>query len=423
MGARARVVILGGGFGGLRAARKLAAADVEIVLIDRNNHHLFQPLLYQVATAGLAPSSIAQPIRSILSTQRNARVMLGEAHRLDRRRREVELRDGEIVPYDFLVIAVGARTNYYGNEEAWGPHALGLKSLRDALGIRERILLAFEAAERCDDPDERARHTTFVVVGGGATGVEMAGAISELGRHVLAGDFRRIRPEGVRVVLAEMADRVLLPFDEDLSASAQRQLRQLGVELRLGSRVVAVHADRVEFADGSVPASVIVWASGVKPESFAVASGLPLDRTGRILVDARCAAVGHPEIFAIGDIACQLPEGSDEPLPGLAAVAVQQGTFVAGEIARALAGRSRRVFKYRDRGIMATIGRSRAVAQGSIKLEGLVAWLAWSLVHLVLLMGFRNRSIVLFNWIWSYLTFERGARLITRGERLPPAGG
>ena len=417
-----RVVILGGGFGGLQAARQLNGADVEVTLIDRENHHLFQPLLYQVATASLAPGSIAMPIRGVLSGQKNLRVILGEASELDRERQTVVLKDGESIPYDSLVISVGCRTNYFGHEEDWAPHAPGLKSVRDAIDIRERILLAFEAAERSDDPKVRARLTTFVVIGGGPTGVEMAGAISELGRQVLADDYRRVSPEDIRVVLVEMADRVLTPFDEDLSFSAARQLQALGVELALGARVTNVDENGVDL-DGHalerIDASVVVWGSGVAPETFAAASGLTLDRRGRIRVDLHCAALGSPNIFAIGDVAAFVPEGESEALPGLGAVAMQQGKHVAAQIKRDLKRQPRKTFEYSDRGIMATIGRSRAVVQASIKLEGFFAWVAWCFVHVVLLMGFRNRAIVLFNWTWSYLTFKRGARLIS-GRRPTP---
>lgn len=419
-----RVVILGGGFGGLQTARQLAGADVEVTLIDRENHHLFQPLLYQVATASLAPGSIAMPIRSILSGQKNTRVILGEASGLDRGKQEVLLADGERISYNSLVVSVGCRTNYFGHEDDWAPHAPGLKSVRDAIDIRERILLAFEAAERSDDAKERERLTTFVVIGGGATGVEMAGAISELGRQVLADDYQRVSPDDIRVVLVEMAEHVLTPFDEDLSYSAERQLQGLGVELALKTRVTNVDARGVDVSgpkSDRIDASLVVWASGVAPESFAEASGLTLDRRGRIRVDAHCAALGNANIFAIGDVATFIPEGAEEPLPGLGAVAMQQGKHVAAQIRRDLKRQPRKTFEYADRGMMATIGRSRAVVQASIKLDGFLAWLAWCFVHVILLMGFRNRAIVLFNWTWSYLTFKRGARLIS-GRRLPKTG-
>ena len=418
-----RVVILGGGFGGLQSARELHGANVEITLVDRENHHLFQPLLYQVATASLAPGSIAMPIRSVLSDQKNVRVILGEARDLDRDRQVVVLSDGEELPYDTLVVSVGCRTNYFGHEDEWAPHAPGLKSVRDAIEIRERILFSFEAAERSKDAKERARLTTFVVIGGGPTGVEMAGAISELGRQVLAHDYRRISPEDIRVVLVEMADRVLTPFDEDLSFSAARQLRALGVELALGARVTNVDSHGVDLQGeglSRIDAAVVVWATGVSPESFAEASGLTLDSRGRIRVDSHCAALGTPNIFAIGDVAAFIPEGESEALPGLGAVAMQQGKHVAAQIKRDLKRQSRQTFEYSDRGIMATIGRSRAVVQASIKLEGFIAWIAWCFVHVFLLIGFRNRAIVLFNWTWSYLTFKRGARLISGRFRTPP---
>lgn len=415
---RAHVVIVGGGFGGLNAAKSLAGSPVDVTIVDRENHHLFQPLLYQVATAGLAPGSIAVPIRGVVADQENAHVILAEADRVDHEKRTLWFRDGGSIDFDYLIIACGAKTNYFGND-AWADHAHGLKDLRDAIRIRERVLLAFEAAERETDPTERRKLLTFVVIGGGPTGVEMAGAISELGRQVLAGDFRRIKPDDIRVVLVEMSDRLLTAFKPVLSHSAKRQLTELGVEVRTETRVTDVGAQSVKLGDETIAASLVVWGAGVKPVSFAQRLDVSLDRSGRIVVDQSCAVLGHPNIFAIGDVACFVPQGEDEALPGLAPVAIQQGQHVAKQIRRELKRKPRQRFVYRDKGIMATIGRSRAVVQGAVDLEGFLAWMAWGLIHVLYLIGFRNRFIVMFNWFWSYLTFKRGARLITARHEDP----
>lgn len=413
-----RVVVVGGGFGGLLTAQGLARVDVEVTLVDRENHHLFQPLLYQVATAGLAPGSIAVPIRSALGRQKNARVLLGEVVGADLERRAVVLEDGTRIDYDYLVVAAGAKTNYFGNDQ-WAEHAHGLKDLRDAIRVRERVLLAFEAAEREQDADARRHLLSFVVIGGGPTGVEMAGAISELGRQVLASDFRRVRPEDVNVTLVEMGDRVLSPLDPKLSRRAQEQLEGLGVALRLGARVTDVNAEGVAIGDDIIEAATVVWASGVRPVSLAAKLGVELTQGGRIAVDQCCAVPDHREVFAIGDIAAFVPEGEERALPGLAPVAMQQGRHIARLIEDELAARRRRPFLFVDKGTMATIGRSRAVVDaGWMKLSGFVAWLAWGLIHVLYLISYRNRFIVMFNWAWSYLTFKRGARLIVGRHRL-----
>ena len=418
--AEKHVVIVGAGFGGLKAAQELAGSPVRVTVVDRQNHHLFQPLLYQVATAGLAPGSIAVPIRGVLSKQDNARVVLGEVVGVDTDRREVALRDGTHLEYDWLILACGAKTSWFGNDQ-WAEHAWGLKNLRDALSIRERVLLAFEAAEREPDAATRRKLLTFVVIGAGPTGVEMAGAISELGRQVLVGDYRNIHPEDIRVLLVEMADRVLTPFEEELSHSAQRQLEDLDVEVRLSTRVEDVDADGVRLSpvdaeDGAeerVDASVVVWAAGVRAVSLPEEIGFTVDWGGRVLVDETCGVLGHPDVFAIGDVACFVPEGEEDPLPGVAPVAIQQGEHVAKQIGREVRRLPRQRFEYFDKGMMATVGRSRAVVQGPFQLTGFLAWLAWCFVHVLYLVGFRNRFIVIFNWFWSYVTFKRGARLIT----------
>ncbi|MCB9636698.1 MAG: NAD(P)/FAD-dependent oxidoreductase [Sandaracinus sp.] len=419
------VLIVGGGFGGLRAAQSFRGQDVNVTLVDRENHHLFQPLLYQVATASLAPGSIAVPIRGVLGREENVSVVLGEVVGADLERKRAKLRDGSELTYDWMIVACGARTSYFGND-GWAAHAHGLKDLRDAIRIRERVLLAFEEAEHSRDDAVRRRLLTFVVVGGGPTGVEMAGAISELGRQVLVGDYKRIAPNDVRVVLVERADRVLTPFDRDLSESAADQLRELGVELRFETAVTAVRDGAIELAGPNGPeaiaAEVVVWGAGVEPVPLAKALGLTLDRRGRILVDGSCAALGHSDVFAIGDVAAFVPEGEKDALPGVAPVAIQQGEFVAEQIRRDQKRLPRKTFRYRDKGLMATIGRSRAVVQGGVKMSGLMAWLAWCFIHVLYLVGFRNRFIVMFNWFWSYVTFKRGARLITaRYDRAPEA--
>jgi len=416
---RPHVVIVGGGFGGLTAARALARAPVRITLVDRQNHHLFQPLLYQVAMAGVSPADIAVPIRSIVHGQENVQVLLGEVERVSLGERTARLSDGADLGYDFLVIAAGARTNYFGNEDRFLPHSLGLKSIEDALEIRRRVLLAFEAAERELDADARRRLLTFAVIGGGPTGVEVAGALAELSRFVLADDFRVIQPSEARIVVIEMMGRLLAGgFDEKLAVAAQKQLASLGVEVRLGSRVVGIDERGVHLENDVIEAATVLWTAGVRGRGIAKALGCELDRNGRIVVGPDCAIPEHPEVFAIGDIARFVPSGASDPLPGVAPVAMQQGRYVARRISARVrdkpdVGR----FSYFDKGIMATVGRSRAVVQtGGLRLSGFIAWLAWIFIHIYYLIGFRNRAVVLFSWFWSYVTYKRGARLIT-GDR------
>lgn len=421
----ARVVVVGGGFGGLTCARALARARVELTLVDRQNHHLFQPLLYQVAMAGLAPSEIAAPIRSILRKQRNALVLLDEVVGVDLAARRLQLLEGAPLSYDYLVLAPGARTHYFGHE-SWAHYAPGLKSLDDAVEIRRRVLLAFEAAERETDPEKRSQLLNFVVIGGGPTGVELAGAIAELGRYALSRDFRRVRPSETRVLLIEGGPRVLPTFDPELSERTVLQLSELGVHVRTGAIVERIGPEGLALRSGeALAASTILWAAGVSSSPLLAALGVELDRGGRVKVEPDCSIEGHPEVFVIGDAAYLLGEDG-KPLPGVSPTAMQMGRYVAGLIAREVkdgAGVSQRPpFRYRDKGSMATIGRSRAIAElGALKLSGLLAWLAWLLVHIWYLIGFRNRLLVFFDWAWSYFTYRRGARLITGGRLEPGA--
>ncbi|MEM8922464.1 MAG: NAD(P)/FAD-dependent oxidoreductase [Actinomycetota bacterium] len=412
-----RIVIVGAGFGGLKAAKSLADVDAEITVIDRRNHHVFQPLLYQVATAGLNPSDIAQPIRSILRSQDNVRVMLGEVAAVGHD--VVTLADGTELPFDHLILAAGARHAYFGND-AWEARAPGLKSIEDALEIRRRVLGAFERAERGDDPDRRTADLTFVVVGAGPTGVEMAGAIAEIATRTLAKDFRRIDPTTARVILVEGLDRVLASFDPTLSAKAERHLHDLGVTVATGSRVTEVDAEGVTISgpDGErrVDASTVVWAAGVAASPLGADLGAELDRSGRVVVDGSLAVPDRPNVFVIGDMAAAISDG--EPVPGVAPAATQGAELVADVIKADLAGRPRPAFRYRDKGSLATIGRSAAVAEfGRLRFAGFPAWVLWWAVHIALLIGFRSRLLVLFGWGWSWLTFRRGARLITRAWR------
>jgi NADH dehydrogenase len=415
--ARPRIVIVGAGFGGLAAATTLKDAPAEVVVIDRSNHHLFQPLLYQVATAGLAPTQIATPIRSILAGQANARVLLGEVTGVDTARKSVRLGDRE-EPYDYLVLATGASHGYFGHGD-WARSAPGLKTLDDALGLRSRILLAFERAELEEDPVERARLLTFLVIGGGPTGVELAGAVAELARRALARDFRAIQGRMAKVVLIEAGPRLLPAFPEALSTYARRALAALGVDVRLGQAVSRCHDCGLEIGAERVPARTILWAAGVMASPAADWLGVASDRAGRVRVEPDLSAPGAPEVFVIGDAAHLEIRG--RPLPGVAPVAKQQGVHVARAIAARIAGRSApRPFRYRDAGALATIGRKSAVvAMGPLRLTGAPAWLLWSAAHIWFLIGFRNRIAVTLDWLWAYLTFERGARLII-GSAGPP---
>src|SRR5262245_10256586 len=407
---RRRVVIVGAGFGGLSAAKRFANSPFDVTVVDRHNYHLFQPLLYQVATAGLSPADIASPIRGILRHQRNAEVLLAKVSGLDLSNKEV-IAEGRRIPFDYLIIATGAEHAYFGHN--WASYAPGLKTIDDATYLRRRILLAFERAESVKDAAERRRLLNFVVVGGGPTGVEIAGAIAELARRALASDFRSIDPRCARIILIEAAPRLLTPFDPTLSAAARRSLEQLGVEVRLSAGVTDCDCSGVSIGDERIETRTIVWAAGVKASPAAEWLAADSDRAGRVLVRADLSVPGQPDIFVIGDAAAA--SGADgKPLPGVAPVAKQQGQYVADLLIARTQGRTLRSFRYRDFGSMATIGRKRAVAQfAAVKLSGVTAWLLWSLAHIYFLIGFRNRLTVALNWAWSYATFQRGTRLIT----------
>jgi len=405
------VVIVGGGFGGLYAARALAHRPVRVTLLDRRNHHLFQPLLYQVATAVLNASDIAVPLRSVLRRATNITVLLAEVEKVELANRRLVLDRGEI-GYDALVLAAGASHSYFGHDE-WEMLAPGLKTLEDALEIRRRVLLAYEAAEREQDGAERQALLTFVVVGGGPTGVELAGALGEISRQTIARDFRLIDPTKSRIVLLEGGSLILPTFPESLSRSAADALRRIGVEVRVRAIVTRVTPDAVWLGGEQIRTRTVLWAAGVAATPLARTLGVPLDRSGRVLVEPDLSIPVHPEAFVVGDM-CAFLHQTGAPLPGVAPVAIQQGRAVADNVLRRLRDAPTRPFRYRDRGSMATIGRAAAVAVvGRLKLAGLVAWLAWLFVHIMFLIGFRNRFLVLFEWAWAYVTWHRGARLIT----------
>ncbi len=410
------VVILGGGFGGLYAARALRRAPVRVTVVDKRNHHVFQPLLYQVATAALNPSDIAAPIRRILRRQRNTSIVLAEASAVETDARRVVLLDGA-VGYDFLIVATGVTHSYFGHDE-WSRYAPGLKTIEDALEMRRRILLAFEAAERETDRERQRAWLTLVVVGGGPTGVELAGALAEIARHVLAHEFQRFDPRTARVLLVEAGPRILPTFSPELSRKAEETLKRLGVDVMTGSPVTGVDPERVLIGDGRIASRTVLWAAGVAAGPLARSLGAPLDRAGRVLVEADLTLPGKPEVFVIGDLASLEQDG--RPLPGVAPVAIQEGRHAASSIVRTLRGRARTPFRYRDRGTLATIGRAAAVAERrNVRVWGLPAWLLWLVVHIFWLIGFRNRFLVVAEWAWAYLRYERGARLITGDSRIP----
>ncbi|MCA1657797.1 MAG: NAD(P)/FAD-dependent oxidoreductase [Verrucomicrobiaceae bacterium] len=415
------VVIVGAGFGGLEAAKKLACKDVRVTVVDRTNYHLFQPLLYQVATAALSPADIAAPVRAILSRCRNIEVVLAEVNAVDVAARKVKTTESEI-GYDFLILATGSRHSYFGHDE-WEKLAPGLKSLEDAVEIRRRILMAFEYAEKITDPAARSAAMTFVIIGGGPTGVEMAGAIAEIARYTLAKDFRHINPSDARIVLVEGDKRVLSGFPEDLSASAYRQLVDLGVEVHTGVHATDLTEEGLKIGDQFIPCRVKIWAAGNTASFVGKSLGVPLDRAGRVIVNEDLTIPGHPEVQVIGDLA-NFSHRTGKPLPGVSPVAMQQGRHAARNVLAIIDGRKPQRFWYWDKGSMATIGRNKAVADlNFIRFSGLPAWLAWLFLHIAYLVGFRNRVAVLFQWAWAYVTFNKGARLITRtfqAEQRPP---
>jgi NADH dehydrogenase len=420
-----RIVVIGGGFGGLYAVKRLKRVPVQITLLDRRNFHLFQPLLYQVAVGALSPANIAAPLRAVLKRQKNTEVLLAEAVDIDVANRRVILADG-VVPYDTLIVATGTRHHYFGREE-WETCAPGLKTIEDATEIRRRILLAFEAAERHPDLDKRCALMTFVIVGGGPTGVELAGAIGELAHHTLRNNFHVINPADARIVLLEGTERVLPTYSPELSAKATRALAQLGVTVRTGTIVTDVQPEAVTLGSGPnreiIPAHTVLWAAGVEASplgrTLAKATGAALDRAGRIAVQPDLSLPDHPEIFVIGDLA-NFSHQTGKPLPGVAPVAMQQGRYVADLIQRRLRGETLPAFHYKDHGSMATIGRAAAVVDlGWVRFAGFFAWLVWLFVHLMYLIQFSNRVLVLIQWAGNYLTRNRSARLITGQNRLP----
>lgn len=426
---RPRIVIIGCGFGGLEAARALRRADADITLVDKTNHHLFQPLLYQVATAGLSAPAIAAPVRFLFRKQSNVTTLLGEVTRIDAAAREVLLNDGTVLPYDHLVVAAGATHSYFGRDE-WAQHAPGLKTLDDAFEIRRRILLAFEAAEKEAEPARRAAWLTFVVIGGGPTGVEMAGTMAEIARHTLPGEFRHIDPSAARILLLEGSGRVLQAMPESLSASARKQLEDLGVEVRVGSRVTAIDADGLQVApEGGAPYRIdsrcVIWAAGVAASplgrQLAQSAGAQTDRAGRVVVEPDLTLPGHPEISVIGDLAAarsHVPGKDPKPVPGVSPAAKQMGRSAAANLLRRLRGEATRPFRYRDYGNLATIGRHSAVVDltlpaGALRFSGIAAWLFWLFAHIYFLIGFRNRMVVLIDWASAYWSSQRYARVVT----------
>jgi NADH dehydrogenase len=408
-----QVVIVGGGFAGLYLAKGLKGAPVQVTLVDRRNHHLFQPMLYQVATAALNPSDIASPIRSILRRQRNVEVILADAAQVDLAARCVRLTDGTALPYDYCAVATGARHSYFGRGE-WEALAPGLKSLEDALEIRRRIFLAFERAERETDAQRRQHLLNFVVVGGGPTGVEVAGALAEIRRFALARDFRHIDPREATVVLLEGGPRILAAYPPDLSQRAKTDLRALGVDVRENSLVTAITADAVEAASWRIPTNTVVWAAGNQASPLLQTLGVPLDRQGRVIVEPDCSVPGHPEVLVLGDAAACKDEKSGGLVPAVCPAAIQMGQYAARTIRSSIAGKPRRPFRYWNKGELAVIGRGDAVANlPGFHFGGFFAWLAWIFIHITYLIGFRNRVLVLIEWAWSYVTYARGARLIT----------
>lgn len=419
--ARPRVVIVGGGFAGLWAARALASAPVEIVLVDRGNHHLFQPLLYQVATAGLSAPDIAAPLRHILRKQKNVEVRMATVIGIDAGAKCIALDDGATLEFDVLLLASGATHAYFGNDQ-WARHAPGLKTLDDALDLRRKLLLAFERAEAATDPAERAAWLSFAIVGGGPTGVELAGTLAEIARHTLQDEFRHIDPAQAQVRLVEAGPRVLATFPEELSAKAKRQLEKLGVDVSLGTPVKDITAEGYMLGDVFVPAKTVVWAAGVAASKLGAMLGVPLDRAGRVQVQPDLGVPGHPDIFVAGDLA-SLMQANGRPVPGVAPAAKQMGRYVAQVIRARLSGSaSPPPFAYKDYGNLATIGRMAAVVDlGRLRFSGLLAWWFWLVMHVFFLIGFRNRLVVLLNWWWAYWSYQRAARIILGDDGRDPS--
>lgn len=406
-----KVVIIGAGFGGLNVAKALKKTKLEILVIDKTNHHLFQPLLYQVASAALSPGEIGIPIREILRKQENTTVLMGDVAQIDKNNRQVVLANGERIGYDYLVVAVGARHSYFGND-AWEKYAPGLKTIKDALQIREDVLISFEKAERIDNPEKAAQYLNFVIIGGGPTGVEMAGAIAEIARKTLFKNFRRIKPEKSKIYLVEAAPHILPMYPTSLSDRAKKDLEKLGVEVLVGKKVTNITEEGVQVDNTFYPCKNVIWAAGNQASPLLKTLDIPLDRQGRAIVEPDLSIPNHPEVFVIGDAACAM--GKDQkPLPGVSPVAIQEGKYVSKIIKKQTPKDKRKPFKYFDKGSMATIGKAKAIAMiGKLKFTGLIAWLMWCFIHIVYLIGFRNRLTVLLEWILFYLTGHRGARLI-----------
>lgn len=409
------VLIVGGGFAGISVAQKLASSDVSITIIDKTNHHLFQPLLYQVATAALSPGDIAMPIRAVFSKQKNVEVILGEVTGIDKEDNNVHLKNGSLLPFDYLVLAPGAQYNYFGNDD-WKKHAPGLKSLSDALDIRERILLSLEQAEQLSDPEKRKPYLTYVIIGGGPTGVEMAGSIAEIAKRSMMQDFRNIKPDETKIYLIEAMDGILNAFDEPLSEKGRKTLEDMGVEVLLNTPVKDIRKDGVQVEGRFIETPNIVWGAGVTASPLIKQLEADTDRIGRAIVENDLSVNGHPNIFVAGDAAHSKDENG-EPLPGLAPVALQQGKYLGDLIKNELNGKPRTDFNYIDKGTMATIGRAKAVADiRGFKFSGFFAWLLWGLIHIFFLIGFRNRFRVFAEWVWHYITFKRGVRLIAKKD-------
>jgi NADH dehydrogenase len=409
---RPRVVVIGAGFAGINAAKALAKAPVDVTVVDRKNHHTFQPLLYQVALAVLSPAEIASPVRTVLRRSHHTEVLLGEVSGFDLQKRLVRL-DGLELPYDYLIVGAGATHAYFGHPE-WEEFAPGLKTLEDAIEIRRRVLMAFETAEREVIAGRKCPPLTFVVVGGGPTGVELAGAIADIAGHHLKNEFRAIDPRQSKIILLEGGPRVLPVYPEDLSASAQRQLESMGVEVRTNAMVTSIEADSVSIGKEKIPAAVILWGAGVSASPLGKMLGVPTDRAGRVVVQPDLTVPGYPEVFVVGDLA-SAKRRNGQPVPGVAPAAIQMGKFVARQIKRTVEGQPREQFEYLDKGNLATIGRSHAIADfpGKIHISGYIAWLSWLFIHLFFLIGFRNRFFVMIEWAWAYITYNHGARLIT----------